>query len=236
MQNKIKKTIILSLLFLVIFFGFFDSVDAQTCAPPCGATFICDYKDATKTTTDCFAFSALKPLTFDPPTETTTFSELICDIVNFISTTILPPIAVLMTLFIGFLFLISRGDPEKVKTANKVLVFTILGIIVFLIAPSIVAVVSDALSPVAGDIKSCSGAGGANVVSDAILNLINWLAWLIAIVAVLAGLYSGFLYMTASGNAEQVQKATKTFVFAIIGVAISILAFSIISIAELFLK
>ena len=57
---------------------------------------------------------------------------------------------------------------------------------------------------------------------------VNWLSWFVSIVAVIMGLYAGFLFMTASGDAEQVKTASKTFLWAIVGVAVAIITFSII--------
>ena len=60
-------------------------------------------------------------------------------------------------------------------------------------------------------------------------NIINKIArWLYAIVLALStvfGLYAAFLYLT--GNPKNVEKAKKQLVYAVVGVAIAIVAFSI---------
>lgn len=68
-----------------------------------------------------------------------------------------------------------------------------------------------------------------------ITRVVNWFSWFIAVVAVAMGLYSAFLYITARGNANQVADAHKTLVYAIIGIAVAILAFSIVTITRTFL-
>ncbi|MBI3671342.1 hypothetical protein HY249_00915 [Candidatus Azambacteria bacterium] len=243
-----KNLIILPMLFAV-FFGFLSSASAAVCNlalpnnpdPACSLGYECVPNPATPGNTTigiCSPLPATTPITFTAPTTTATFSDLVCNITNFISQSIIPPVAVLMTLVIGFMFLTSQGNPAQVKRAGNILLFTIIGVTVGTLAPGIIALVSDIFSAPGSTVSAsiCAGSGGTDVITNALLNLINWLAWLVATVAVVAGLYSGFLFITAGDDAAQLSKATKTFVFAIIGVAVSIAAFSIISITETFLK
>ena len=74
-----------------------------------------------------------------------------------------------------------------------------------------------------------------NAVVEFIINLINWFSWFLALFAVALGVYSGFLYMTSEGDSEKVRKSTKTFIFTIIGIIVSIFSFSMISLLEAFL-
>ncbi|MEK7452699.1 MAG: hypothetical protein AAB614_00525 [Patescibacteria group bacterium] len=69
-------------------------------------------------------------------------------------------------------------------------------------------------------------------VEDVLLGLVNWLAWLVALAAVVAGLYSGFLFITSGDDEKKLGKATKFFVYTIVGVIVAILAFSIVAIAK----
>jgi len=46
------------------------------------------------------------------------------------------------------------------------------------------------------------------------------------------GLYAGFLFITARGEPAQLQTAKKILLYAIIGIAVAILAFSIITISK----
>lgn len=50
---------------------------------------------------------------------------------------------------------------------------------------------------------------------------------LLMAIAVLVILYAAFQYMTAGGNEDKVSDATKTLTYAIIGIVVSLLAFSI---------
>ncbi len=243
MFNKYQKIIFVFLVFFgVVFSPFFSSAkhlkDGQVCSidSDC-ANGVCIFDNSvTPPVKRCAPTSSPSAgVVISPPTSTATFEGFACNVTEFIAKDIVPPIAVLMTLIIGFLYLISGGDPQKVRTANKVLVFTLLGVILALISPAVVTLVSEIFVLDGGGTITCSGGVSSTIIRDALLNLINWFAWFVAVVAVAFGLYSGFLYMTAQGDAQKVQKATKTFIFAIIGIAVAILAFSIISIVEIFL-
>ncbi len=239
MQIKNYKKIIFFIgVFIAVFFVFGNTVStieaASVCKPDsCPSGYVCkEEKGLPACSVD--ASSSTISRDFSAPTDTKTFSDFMCSITSFLSLTIIPPVAVLMTLLVGFLFLISMGDPTKTKTANKVLLFTVIGIVVVLLSPAIVGFISD-LFNVSGDVlSSCGGVGSANIITNALINLINWLSWFMALAAVSVGIYSGFLFMTASGDAEKLKKSWKTFMFAIVGIAVAIFAFSIISIVEIF--
>src|SRR3989344_3790821 len=121
--------------------------------------------------------------TFAPPTATQTFSDLVCRVTNFISDTVLPPVAVLMMLVVGFMFLISAGDPGKSTTAKKALIFAVIGVFLLLLAPGIVALIASIVSPITT--FASAPACGATVVTSTLVNtlvgLINWFSWFIAV-------------------------------------------------------
>jgi len=53
---------------------------------------------------------------------------------------------------------------------------------------------------------------------------LNWFFGIALIIAAIMLVYAGFNYVTASGNEEKIKTATKTLIFALIGVAIALLA------------
>ena len=69
-----------------------------------------------------------------------------------------------------------------------------------------------------------------DAVSNLIILIVSWLTWLFFIAAFLFILYSGYLFLTSGGNPEDAKKARTQLTYAIIAVAIGILAFSIKSI------
>ena len=83
---------------------------------------------------------------------------------------------------------------------------------------------------------------GANVdlrkgrITEILGGLRDWIAGLIAIVAVIMILYAAFLYMTAGGDEDKIGTAKKTLMYGIIGVGVSLIAYSIFSIVKSFLQ
>lgn len=69
-------------------------------------------------------------------------------------------------------------------------------------------------------------------ISAKFADLINWFSWFIALVSVVMGLYAGFLFITARGEAAQLKTARGTLLWAVIGIAVAVLAFSIIAITK----
>lgn len=67
-----------------------------------------------------------------------------------------------------------------------------------------------------------------------IMQLVSWFAWFISLVSVVMGLYSGFLFITARGEAAQLSTARKTLMYAIIGIAVAVFSFSIITVTKMF--
>jgi len=56
-------------------------------------------------------------------------------------------LALIMLIVAGFLFLTSNGEPDKLKTARAALIWSVVGIIVGILAYSIPGVVKTLLNP-----------------------------------------------------------------------------------------
>ena len=69
------------------------------------------------------------------------------------------------------------------------------------------------------EVETALGLGTTDIRVTIATIIRNFMA-LLGIVAVLLVLYGGFLYMTASGNEDQIEKAKKVIVSAVIGLAI----------------
>ncbi|MBI3671344.1 hypothetical protein HY249_00925 [Candidatus Azambacteria bacterium] len=78
---------------------------------------------------------------------------------------------------------------------------------------------------------SFGGTGAASNVEIFFVGLVGWFAWFVALAAVVAGLYSGFLFITAGDDEKQIDKAKKFFIYTIIGVVVAVAAFGIVSLA-----
>jgi len=212
-----------------------NSVFPNTCPASCPSdTPFC--VDAKCSSVGPVIVGSTTTITFAAPTSTTTFSGFLCNVIGFINKDILPPIAVFMTLLAGFFFMLSGQDPQKATLARRIVLYTVIGVLLFLIAPGIVALIADILGATGAFAPiSCSMTMTAESVTKTLINLVNWFAWLIAVASVAMGLYAGFLYLTSRGDPRKTQEAAKTLSYTIIGIAVSVLAFSIISIVKAFI-
>ena len=65
-----------------------------------------------------------------------------------------------------------------------------------------------------------------------IVGLVEWIAWFVGLIAVLMGLYAGVLFITGGGNPEMLAKARSILLYAIVGIAVAILAFGLVAISQ----
>ena len=64
---------------------------------------------------------------------------------------------------------------------------------------------------------------------EAIANVLNWLYSILMSVAIIFLIYGAFLFVTASGNEEQVGKGKQIILWALIGVIVALLANSAVN-------
>lgn len=169
------------------------------------------------------------------PGGTGTLANFVCKIIGFFNKDILPVIAVFMTLLSGFYFMLSGQDPQKANTAKRILLYTVIGVALFLVAPAIISLISEVLgASIVFSAEACP-AMGSNTITDALIKIVNWFAWFVALASVAMGLYAGFLYLTSRGMPQKVQQATKALSYVIVGIAVSVVAFSIVNVVRTFL-
>ncbi|MDD4930816.1 MAG: pilin [Candidatus Colwellbacteria bacterium] len=75
-----------------------------------------------------------------------TIEDILDKVINFILL-IAAPIAALMYVWAGFMFLTAGGDPKKIDQAKKAVLWTSIGIGVLVISKGLVIVVQDILTP-----------------------------------------------------------------------------------------
>ncbi|MCR4322937.1 MAG: hypothetical protein NUV61_02520, partial [Candidatus Azambacteria bacterium] len=85
---------------------------------------------------------------------------------------------------------------------------------------------TDIGSPLGGPI------GGTGDLVTKIMELVNWFAWFVGLAAVVMGLYAGILFITAGGDSAKLVTARSILLYAIIGIAVAVLAFSLVAISK----
>ena len=66
--------------------------------------------------------------------------------------------------------------------------------------------------------------------------ILTWIATIFWIVAIIFVLYAGFLYLTAGGDSEKVQKANHQLIYAVIAIIVGLMAFGLPLLVENFLE
>jgi len=66
-------------------------------------------------------------------------------------------------------------------------------------------------------------------IDDLPKNIVNVLLWIIGIVSVVMIIWSGFNYIISHGDSGKVQKAKMTLVYAVVGLVIAVLSYTIVN-------
>lgn len=77
------------------------------------------------------------------------------------------------------------------------------------------------------DVGSIVGLPSKNL-KDVTVNVVSWVLGMLALLAVVFIIYAGFVWMTAAGNEEKIERAKKIISSAVIGLVIVILAWAIV--------
>lgn len=81
----------------------------------------------------------------NPLGQTSDISTLLSNIVNFLIWLAFP-VAAILIVYAGYLYITSAGNEQKVKTAQKALIWALIGFAVVLIASSVPAIIQQFLS------------------------------------------------------------------------------------------
>lgn len=117
------------------------------------------------------------------------------------------------------------------KTLRETLLFSgLLG--VALIISAFIAEPSFATALIeTGDAPSAisSATGGEGSLKDLVQTILNFFLSFLGFVATIMVIYGGILYVTSAGNDENVGKAKKILLYAIVGIVIILLSFALIN-------
>ena len=114
----------------------------------------------------------------------------------------------------GYLYMFSSGDPGKAANGKKALIHAFTGICIVICAYTIFGTIRIALAG-NSDISSCTT--GCVEPSEMVSSLVGWVGGIAGAVCALFILIGAWGYITASGDANKLQKAKNTLIYAIIG-------------------
>jgi magnesium-transporting ATPase (P-type) len=83
-------------------------------------------------------------ISIDNPLNATSFEALINGIINFIFVVALA-ITPLMIVIAGFYFITAAGNPQKIDTAKKIILYTAIGLAIVLLAKGLIALIQSVI-------------------------------------------------------------------------------------------
>jgi cellobiose-specific phosphotransferase system component IIC len=152
-----------------------------------------------------------------PLGEVSTFGELISLIWAYGSNVIIA-MAIFFIVLGAFFYIASAGNEEKVGQGKEMIFGAIIAIIVVMLSGVLIRVLH----------KPAEGTTGAlSEIPDVIGNATNILIGLIGTFTILMLVYAAFMYLTGRGEADKIEKAHNAFRYAVYGLIIGILAYTI---------
>ena len=126
----------------------------------------------------------------------------------------------------------TKTPPKIITILTTIALFLIPGL-AFLDAPATHAVAYDIctqgnVDQAVRDANGCNGSASTNL-ANTITAIINAVIGVIGIVAVIFIIVGGVNYMTSAGDTGKLQKARQTIIWAVVGLVIAALAFTIVN-------
>ncbi len=149
--------------------------------------------------------------------------------------TLAVPLAAGMVVWAGMLYIFGAAKPALVQSATHALTYAVIGFTVLLLSSGVVSIIQDALGVT--NQPSCPSGATLCTLNDVVKALTNITGWLFAF-ALIAGvimiIMAGLAYVFAKGNAEQASKAGRMIIYAVIGIVVAGLAWSILTVVSNF--
>ncbi|MBR3323441.1 hypothetical protein IKG16_00960 [Candidatus Saccharibacteria bacterium] len=132
------------------------------------------------------------------------------------------------TIYGGYLYIFSGGDPGKTAAGKQTLARAFIGLAITSSANLIMGTLRAVLFNGKNITSQCLEAGGCVKPATIMTGTINWFIGVSGVVAAIFVVYGGILYMTSGGDPNKTQKAKNMIMYALIGLAIVALS-SVIS-------
>lgn len=124
----------------------------------------------------------------------------------------------------GIQYITSQGEPDGLNAAKSTITNAITGLVITIITIGLVQFIGNSIKTTGTASSLPKAAITANMTS--VVNLVGSIAILLSIAFVAFG---GFKYTVSSGDSASVQKAKNTILYALIGLLVTLSAYTIIS-------
>ena len=125
----------------------------------------------------------------------------------------------------GFKYMTSQGSPDGTKQAQTTIVNALTGLVLAVTASTIVGYLGAKL----GGGTNPQGLPDADATGNVLVNAMGLISAIAASICVLVIAIGGFRYVVSHGDPNQITQAKNAILYAIIGLVISISAFSIVT-------
>ncbi|MFH1183140.1 MAG: hypothetical protein V1690_02670 [Candidatus Moraniibacteriota bacterium] len=99
----------------------------------------------------------------------------------------------------------------------------------------IMALVPVASADLTDAASQAKGVARSADITQLILKVINYAIIIIGVLGVLMFIYAGFLYLTATGNQERIDRAKDTLLYSVVGIVVSVLGFVAVATVQRFI-
>lgn len=142
-------------------------------------------------------------------------------------------VMVVLIIYAGILWMTAQGESDKIDKAKKTMNNAAIGLMLVVSSMSIANYISGIVSDATGSndidqLFTAEEAGLGNVSPEAVVvNVAEAVLGLLSLIAVGLVLYAGFLWMTAAGDEDKVDKAKKIMRNSLIGLLILLSAIGV---------
>lgn len=150
--------------------------------------------------------------------EAGSFGEFISLIWSF-GSQVLIALAVFFIILGAFFYVASAGNEERINQGKQMIFGSLIAIVIVIFSGVLIRTLHKPAQDSTGYLSD---------VPNVINNASNILVGLIGAFTVLMFIYAGFMYITARGDADKVQKAHSSMRYAAFGLVIGVLAFTLV--------
>ena len=87
-----------------------------------------------------------------------------------------------------------------------------------------------------GNLPDPTGNSGGHPIAVILEKVLNWLLGIFGLLAVISFIIAGFLYLTAQGDEQQIQKSKKALLYGIVGIVVGLMGLIVIKTIDALLR
>lgn len=169
--------------------------------------------------------------------DTNTYTDFFAKAFTFIGS-LIGILSIIMIVYSGLRMIVSRGEPDQLKTAKAGFSYALIGVGVATLAFVLVIAIQNFIGVDSGSIRAGQINNPLTTDSgrDFILRMLNNFLSIVGVLSLVMIVFNGFRYMTAGGNEKQTESAKGGLLWSVVGFGTVLLAYVIISALKLFLN